>query len=92
MHDARYERQTRLKEVGEAGQRKIEKSRMAVGRSASAEVEILYLERAGVGALVRSEDVGHPFEHGDLFEHGAARDYGAAAWRALGQLRAVLEA
>ena len=87
----RYDRQARLAEVGEAGQLRIQSTRLSVGSSASADVEALYLERAGVVNLERTSEQATTFAHGDSFEHAAPRTFAAGAWRALEQLRSVLD-
>jgi hypothetical protein len=91
----------RLAEVGELGQQRIQSSRLSVGRSPSAEIEVMYLERAGVeslrlgDAMVGDAMVGDAmvgvFEHQRAFRHAAPHAFGAAAWRALQKLRGILE-
>lgn len=87
----RFERQARLAEVGEAGQRRIEAAKLSVGASGSADVEAMYLERAGVAHVRRSREPDQSFQHGDAFRYDVCRIYGAGAWRALRQLSDVLD-
>jgi hypothetical protein len=91
VQDARYDRQVRLREVGEEGQRRIGASRLSVGKSSAARVERLYLERAGAFEVSRRDVPDVPFKHEHVFEHDRTRTFGAGAWRALKQLERVLE-
>ncbi len=85
----RYSRQTRLAEVGAEGQARIGATTLCV--PGGAEVERLYLERAGVGQILTS-DAAEPveFRHASAFRHPAAASLGVQAWRALDALRGVL--
>jgi hypothetical protein len=89
MADRRYTRQTRLAEVGEAGQLRLSKAPLALATSGEAAwIERRYLEAAG--ATVR-EAAGErpapalPFAVRDP----AARDVAAGAHAALAALRSV---
>jgi len=91
MHDEqdRYTRQRRLREIGDAGQQRLESASAAVAGGAEAVAEVVYLCRAGVGsvtidALARPRE----FAHASAFRHPAARRHAAASWRAL---RTLLE-
>jgi molybdopterin/thiamine biosynthesis adenylyltransferase len=87
----RYSRQERLAEVGPAGQERIVRSTAVVRGTRGADVECLYLLRAGVGQVIASEtEAPEPFVHSAAFEFDAARDVAAGAWRALRTLRTTL--
>jgi hypothetical protein len=88
----RYSRQERLLEVGRAGQSRVLCSRVEVcGRDGDA-IELLYLTRAGVASATPRPEVSPvPFAHAQQFRFAAARGVGAGAWRALAQLRRILE-
>ena len=86
----RYERQMRLAEVGEAGQQRIIASRLQVAPSTEGEVEVMYLERAGVTRVDERDAPAQPFKHQMVFRHAAPKAFGAGAWRALRQLTGVL--
>lgn len=89
----RYTRQRRLREVGDAGQVRIESARLEVHDSEGALVEATYLHRAGVGRVTIEPRAGaEPFAHAAAFRFPAARTVGAGAWRALGKLRGALDA
>lgn len=91
MDDDRFSRQRRLPEVGEIGQARLLAAELALPRGAGADVERAYLEGAG-SRVVPSPAAAAPFAHADAFRHPAARDVAAGAWRALRQIRRVLEA
>ena len=86
MHDDedRYTRQRRLKEIGDAGQERLFAAKVTLGGRAESVVELMYLERAGVGSVtIDSLAAPRAFPHAGLFHHPAARRHAAAAWRAL---------
>lgn len=89
----RYARQRLLAAVGDVGQARIASATFVVPSDAapSTEVEREYLARAGAGALVAGSEPPSSFVHAAVFRHAEARDYAAGAWRALSQLRNVLE-
>ena len=88
----RFLRQRLLAAVGELGQARIVAATYQVGDDATpaAKVARQYLERAGA---VRFESAGAspPFAHAEELRHPAAREFAEGAWRALEQLRQVLE-
>ena len=85
----RYSRQTRLAEVGAEGQARIAAATLSAPRGA--EVERMYLERAGVGQVRVGDGIEQAeFRHASAFRHPAAANLGAQAWRALDALRGVL--
>ena len=87
----RFTRQTRLVEVGEIGQAKIAAAEARVRPAGLAgEIEARYLEAAGVGAVRRAPDAPAP-SCPISFDDEGARAVGEGAWRALAQLRRVLE-
>ena len=57
----------------------------------AAEVEREYLTRAGASELVVEREPPAVFAHAAAFHHAEAREFAAGAWRALAQLRTVLE-
>ena len=88
MHDEhdRYTRQRRLREIGDAGQQRLESASALVAGGAEAVAELVYLHRAGVGC-VSIDALGRPrdFAHASTFRHPAARRHAAASWRAPGR-------
>jgi hypothetical protein len=90
--DSPFDRQLCLREVGAAGQRRIQSSRLDVSNSVSGSIEALYLTRAGVGGVRRVDGPDEAFKHEHAFRHASALSFGAGAWRALRQLKRVLEA
>lgn len=89
----RYARQRLLPAVGELGQARIAAATYVVGSdgSLSSEVEREYLARAGASELFAGSEPGPAFAHAAAFRHAEARDFAAGAWRALAQLKNVLE-
>jgi hypothetical protein len=89
----RYARQRLLAAVGDVGQARIAAATYVVSSagSASSEVEREYLTRAGARLLVADGAPPPAFAHAAAFQNEGARDYAAGAWRALTQLRNVLE-
>jgi hypothetical protein len=90
--DGRYDRQSRLAEVGSDGQRRIERATAEVRGRDGATVELAYLCRAGVAevAMVPGKQP-EPFVHDRWFRFDSARRVGAGAWRALEKIKKVLE-
>ena len=90
--DDRYDRQSRLAEVGPDGQRRIERATAEVRGRDGATVELAYLCRAGLAevALVPGKQP-QSFAHADWFRFDSARRIGAGAWRALEKIKKVLE-
>jgi hypothetical protein len=87
--DDRYTRQRRLREIGDAGQELLERASVVVGTDRAALVELVYLQRAGVGSVtMHSFAKPRAFVHEATFEQPAARRHAAASWRAL---RALVE-
>ena len=91
--DDRYARQRLLGIVGDVGQARIAAATYAVASDASraSQVEREYLARAGAGQLVAQRDRPAVFVHAAAFHHAEAREFAAGAWRAITQLRNVLE-
>lgn len=85
-------RQIRLAEVGVTGQARLSRASLCIrGRDGSL-AEFVYLHRAGVERLALRPDLpAVPFAHAGLFRHAGPRRLGAGAWRALGQIRSVLD-
>ncbi len=87
----RYARQRLLAEVGDDGQARIEAARLGVAASPEAWTEATYLARAGVHEIAPASGPPLPFAHATVFRHEGPRRDAAGAWRALRQLRHVLE-
>lgn len=91
MSEGRFDRQSRLAEVGIEGQERLQKARVCVGTSDGFEIERLYLARAGVEHVdLEAEAPIEAFTHAEAFTSPFARRFAAAAWRALGTIRREL--
>jgi hypothetical protein len=91
LSEGRFDRQSRLAEVGTEGQERLQKARVCVGTSDGVEIERLYLARAGVERVdVGAETSIEAFTHAEAFTSPFARRFAAAAWRALGAIRREL--
>ena len=89
---SRYSRQRRLPEVGDAGQCRLERASLEARGRDGALVELAYLCRAGVNRVTLTLlEHPEPFVHAEAFRFEAPRAVGAGAWRALAQIRNVLE-
>jgi hypothetical protein len=89
---SRYSRQRRLPEVGDAGQHRLERASLEARGRNGALVELAYLCRAGVNRVTLTPlEHPEPFVHAAAFRFDAPRAVGAGAWRALAQIRRVLE-
>jgi len=88
----RYDRQSRLAEVGAAGQERLQRATAEVRGRDGATIELAYLCRAGL-AEVTMEPSRQPerFEHAEWFRFDSCRNVGAGAWRALATIKKVLE-
>jgi hypothetical protein len=91
--DDRYARQRLLAAVGDIGQARVAAATYLVASDGSlaSEVEREYLARAGATELVAQREPAAVFAHAAAFHHAEAREFAAGAWRALVQLRNVLE-
>jgi hypothetical protein len=89
----RYARQRLLAVVGDPGQSRIAGATFSVDEAASpaAQVEREYLTRAGATQFLPRSGPAPEFAHAAAFSSDAARDFGGGAWRALAQLRSILE-
>jgi hypothetical protein len=88
----RFTRQRRLPEVGAAGQARIAAAEIELSSSDGAMEELAYLCRAGVERVSVSSNVEpRPFAHEGAFRFAESRAVAAGAWRALGELRRILE-
>jgi hypothetical protein len=89
----RYARQRLLANIGDHGQERIARASFGVASAspAAAQVEREYLERAGAVHFAPTPGGPVPFPHTGLFEHEVAREFAEGAWRALAQLRSILE-
>lgn len=99
----RFTRQRQLPEVGLAGQERIAQLDVRLASDPSAEIEALYLWRAGVAAVViepsGTDDAAPPraaapvtvvCPHAGEFQYAAARRFGVGVHRALTRLRQAL--
>ena len=83
----RYTRQRRLREIGDAGQKRLQAASVVLGGGEGQLVELVYLHRAGVGSVTLDAlGAGKPFAHRAVFRHDASRRHASGAWRALGTL------
>jgi molybdopterin/thiamine biosynthesis adenylyltransferase len=84
----RYSRQRRLAEVGSEGQARLCSARLRVAPHPHVDIEMEYLSRAGVSALVVDPNaplLSCPLT--DQFEHAAARGIAEGAWCALSRIK-----
>ena len=89
----RYTRQRRLPEVGPQGQERLCSTRLRVGQHPDVDLEVEYLARAGVVAVVAEEPVAAPsFPFASWFENEASLGLARGAWCALSRIRAELGA
>lgn len=87
----RHERQIRLREVGSTGQARLAQAVLTVSGGKQG-LQVEYLRRAGVGEVQSSERIPPvDFPHAALFRHAASREIAVCCWRALRQIRAVLD-
>jgi hypothetical protein len=88
----RHARQRQLAGVGDAGQARIAAASFAIAGDASQAtlVEREYLVRAGAQRF-EPRAAALPFAHAAAFRHAESLSLAAGAWRALDQLRSVLE-
>jgi hypothetical protein len=89
----RYVRQRLLAAVGDRGQARLAAATYVApsGDALAAAIERQYLERAGAQHFVAADQAPPPFAHAAAFHTAEARAFAEGAWRALGQLRSVLE-
>jgi len=88
----RYSRQRRLAEVGDAGQARLERAEIGVAAGTAASIELAYLARAGVRAVLISRwQAPETFTHAAHFRHASSRRLAAGSWRALQQIKRILE-
>jgi hypothetical protein len=87
----RYTRQRRLAEVGPEGQRQLERAAMVLARHADADLELEYLQRAGV-QQIRFDPAASPptFPWSEQFQFAGALGVARGAWSALSRIRAAL--
>ncbi|HEY3495851.1 MAG TPA: hypothetical protein VGK73_14235 [Polyangiaceae bacterium] len=88
----RFTRQTRLAEIGAAGQARLAAARVTLADDAAGTVAAAYLERAGVGEVRRDRGAPAPrFPHAAVFRHAEAARAGEGSWRALAAILGILE-
>ena len=87
----RYTRQRRLEEVGADGQRRLERQAMVLARHADAELELEYLQRAGVRQIT-FDSAASPlaFPWPDKFQFAGPLGVARGAWSALSRIRSAL--
>ena len=90
MSDA-LERQARLREVGELGQRRIASSVARIARGPAASVELAYLVRAGVERASIGDADPDAFAHASWFRFSGPRRVARGAGGALTHLLRCLE-
>lgn len=88
--DDRYCRQSRLREVGQAGHAKLVQADLAVVGDAAGEFERDYLLRAGVRSVQSCDRVPPAFVHSQAFRFSSTATVAEGCWRALQQLKEVL--
>jgi hypothetical protein len=87
----RYSRQRRLAEVGPEGQARLCSARLRVAPHPHVEIELEYLSRAGVSAVVVDPTVPSlSFPLAESFQHAAARGVAQGAWCALSRIKTEL--
>lgn len=87
----RYSRQRRLEEVGPAGQRRLEQQPMVLARHEDSDLELAYLERAGVQHITFAVDAdGRKFPWAEQFQFAGPRAVARGAYGALWRIRAAL--
>jgi hypothetical protein len=87
----RYSRQRRLEEVGPEGQRRLEQRPMVLARHADSDLELEYLERAGVQHITFAADAHAPtFPWADQFQFAGPLAVARGAYAALSRIRAAL--
>lgn len=87
MPSDRYARQRRVREVGWSGQRRLCQLTVVLPATATADLEALYLERAGARVERCALATEAPFALAGEFLHPGPRAVAAAAHRALLALR-----
>ena len=91
MDSDRYDRQRRLKEVGDQGQQRIEASEARLGAGPEASVALSYLCRAGVSRLMIDSALSNDSRHAAWFRFSGPRAVAHGAECALAHLLHVLE-
>lgn len=87
----RYTRQRRLPEVGPDGQRRLAAACLFVAPHDGLDLQLEYLERAGIGQLRVDPQATPPsFPWAEFFEFAAPLSVARGAWCALSDIRRVL--
>ena len=87
----RYTRQRRLDEVGPQGQQRLEQAAMVLARHADADLELEYLQRAGVQQItIDSAASALEFPWAERFQFAGPLGVARGAWSALSRIRAAL--
>jgi hypothetical protein len=87
----RYTRQRRLEEVGPEGQRQLEQRPMVLARHADSDLELEYLERAGVQCITFDAAALAPrFPWAEQFQFAGPLAVARGAYAALARIRAAL--
>lgn len=88
----RFTRQRRLPEVGDAGQARLAAADLELSSSDGAMEELAYLCRAGVERVSLNANLEPvPFAHQAAFRFAETRAVAAGAWRALAEIRRLLD-
>jgi hypothetical protein len=88
----RWSRQRRLPEVGTEGQRRLASERIVVAPHPDLELELDYLERAGIAETrIEAEAEPLPFPFASQFEFAGPLSVARGAWCALARIRRALE-
>ncbi|HWA75036.1 MAG TPA: hypothetical protein VG937_22005 [Polyangiaceae bacterium] len=91
MDGDRYDRQRRLRQVGPAGQLRIERSEATIPAGAAAAVALAYLTRAGVERAIIEVRPDDAFSHSTFFRFSGPRTVAQGAEGALRHLLKSLE-
>jgi hypothetical protein len=91
MEADRYDRQWRLREVGPAGQLRIERSEAVIAAGPQASTELSYLLRAGVERAAIVNGRAGTCAHAEFFQFSGPRAVASGAEGALRHLLSCLE-
>ena len=86
-----YERQQRLREIGVAGQAKLQAASVRLASGPGAAVAREYLCRAGIGSVSIEGGVPASFPHEAYFQSKACLDFALGTWVATRHVIEILE-
>lgn len=93
MVSDRYSRQTKLKEIGIAGQFKLSCATVTIPAAGEFEIAAEYLTRSGIQQVVANgEQVIPNFQHQSHFQFDTCRTFAFGAWFALREIVKTLDA